>query len=245
MSFRLPEGVRPYLERAPLAALFLGVSSGFTFAMIGATLTTRLAQHGDHQERGHHVRADLSRLQLQVPVGADRRQRSPAAARPLRPAPQLAVADRRAGDGRGRVPRQRRSAAGSLTTGRDRRDHRRRCRRHVRHHHRRLSHRAARAAPARRRLGHVAVRLADRRRRRRVPLALVLAARYRLDRRLYGLRRCSRCRRCWSASVMGEPARHREPARPHGMVEAAGRLFQPACGVPASARARWSCCFSC
>src|SRR5215210_911628 len=46
MTFRLPEGMRPYLERAPLAALFLGVSSGFTFAMIGATLTTRLAQHG-------------------------------------------------------------------------------------------------------------------------------------------------------------------------------------------------------
>jgi PAT family beta-lactamase induction signal transducer AmpG len=43
---RLPEGVRPYLEPAPLAALFLGISSGFTFAMIGATLTTRLAQHG-------------------------------------------------------------------------------------------------------------------------------------------------------------------------------------------------------
>src|SRR5512134_1684714 len=43
---RLPEGMRPYLERAPLAALFLGISSGFTFAMIGATLTTRLAQHG-------------------------------------------------------------------------------------------------------------------------------------------------------------------------------------------------------
>jgi PAT family beta-lactamase induction signal transducer AmpG len=39
-------GVRRYLERAPLAALFLGVSSGFTFAMIGATLTTRLTQHG-------------------------------------------------------------------------------------------------------------------------------------------------------------------------------------------------------
>jgi MFS transporter, PAT family, beta-lactamase induction signal transducer AmpG len=38
--------LRPYLERAPLAALFLGVSSGFAFAMIGATLTTRLAQHG-------------------------------------------------------------------------------------------------------------------------------------------------------------------------------------------------------
>src|SRR5215203_2106718 len=43
---RLPEGVRPYLEAAPLAAACLGVSSGFAFAMIGATLTTRLAQYG-------------------------------------------------------------------------------------------------------------------------------------------------------------------------------------------------------
>jgi PAT family beta-lactamase induction signal transducer AmpG len=43
---RVPESVRPYLESAPLAALFLGISSGFAFAMIGATLTTRLAQHG-------------------------------------------------------------------------------------------------------------------------------------------------------------------------------------------------------
>ena len=43
---RLPAGVRPYLEAAPLAAAFLGVSSGFAFAMIGATLTTRLAQYG-------------------------------------------------------------------------------------------------------------------------------------------------------------------------------------------------------
>jgi PAT family beta-lactamase induction signal transducer AmpG len=42
----LPEGLRPYFESAPLAALFLGISSGFGFAMIGATLTTRLAQHG-------------------------------------------------------------------------------------------------------------------------------------------------------------------------------------------------------
>ena len=39
-------GLKPYLERAPLAALFLGISSGFAFAMIGATLSTRLAQHG-------------------------------------------------------------------------------------------------------------------------------------------------------------------------------------------------------
>src|SRR6267378_7815002 len=46
MTIRWGSGVGPYLERAPLAALFLGISSGFTFAMIGATLTTRLAQHG-------------------------------------------------------------------------------------------------------------------------------------------------------------------------------------------------------
>ncbi|MFN0038188.1 MAG: AmpG family muropeptide MFS transporter [Burkholderiales bacterium] len=43
---KLPEGVHPYFEPAPLAVLFLGISSGFAFAMIGATLTTRLAQHG-------------------------------------------------------------------------------------------------------------------------------------------------------------------------------------------------------
>jgi PAT family beta-lactamase induction signal transducer AmpG len=43
---RLPPGARPYTEAAPLAALFLGVSSGFPYAMIGATLTTRLAQDG-------------------------------------------------------------------------------------------------------------------------------------------------------------------------------------------------------
>src|SRR6476659_5232516 len=46
LAGRLPEGLRPYLEAGPLAALFLGVSSGFTFAMLGATLTTRLAQYG-------------------------------------------------------------------------------------------------------------------------------------------------------------------------------------------------------
>src|SRR5688572_31873941 len=42
----LPAGVRPYTEAAPIAAFFLGVSSGFPYAMIGATLTTRLAQDG-------------------------------------------------------------------------------------------------------------------------------------------------------------------------------------------------------
>jgi PAT family beta-lactamase induction signal transducer AmpG len=46
MTGRSASALRPYLEAAPLAALALGVSSGFAFAMIGATLTTRLAQHG-------------------------------------------------------------------------------------------------------------------------------------------------------------------------------------------------------
>lgn len=36
--------VKPYLEKESLAAFFLGISSGFPYAMIGATLTTRLAQ---------------------------------------------------------------------------------------------------------------------------------------------------------------------------------------------------------
>ncbi len=38
--------LKPYLERESLAAFFLGVSSGFPYSMIGATLTTRLAQDG-------------------------------------------------------------------------------------------------------------------------------------------------------------------------------------------------------
>jgi PAT family beta-lactamase induction signal transducer AmpG len=42
----LPAGVRPYTEAAPIAALMLGISSGFPYAMIGATLTTRLKQDG-------------------------------------------------------------------------------------------------------------------------------------------------------------------------------------------------------
>ncbi len=37
---------RAYFEKAPLGALLLGISSGFPYAMIGATLTTRLAQDG-------------------------------------------------------------------------------------------------------------------------------------------------------------------------------------------------------
>lgn len=38
--------LKPYLEKESLAAFFVGVSSGFPYAMIGATLTTRLAQDG-------------------------------------------------------------------------------------------------------------------------------------------------------------------------------------------------------
>jgi PAT family beta-lactamase induction signal transducer AmpG len=40
------ESVAPYLEKAPIVALLLGISSGFPYAMIGATLTTRLKQDG-------------------------------------------------------------------------------------------------------------------------------------------------------------------------------------------------------
>jgi MFS transporter, PAT family, beta-lactamase induction signal transducer AmpG len=38
--------IKPYIEREPLAAFLLGISSGFPYAMIAATLTTRLAQDG-------------------------------------------------------------------------------------------------------------------------------------------------------------------------------------------------------
>ena len=40
------DGIRPYVERGPLAVFFMGISSGLAFTMIGATLTTRLKQDG-------------------------------------------------------------------------------------------------------------------------------------------------------------------------------------------------------
>ncbi len=40
------DSIRPYLEKESLASFFLGVSSGFPFALLAATLTTRLAQDG-------------------------------------------------------------------------------------------------------------------------------------------------------------------------------------------------------
>ena len=46
IRLRLPDGVRPYFEPGPLGALALGISSGFPFAMIASTLTTRLAEAG-------------------------------------------------------------------------------------------------------------------------------------------------------------------------------------------------------
>jgi PAT family beta-lactamase induction signal transducer AmpG len=42
----LAGSIKPYFEKESLAAFFLGLSSGFPYAMIGATLTTRLAQDG-------------------------------------------------------------------------------------------------------------------------------------------------------------------------------------------------------
>jgi MFS transporter, PAT family, beta-lactamase induction signal transducer AmpG len=42
----LPEGVRPYTERAPIAAFFLGISSGLPFTLLAATLTQRLSEGG-------------------------------------------------------------------------------------------------------------------------------------------------------------------------------------------------------
>ena len=42
----VPDGVRPYIEAAPLAAFCLGISSAVALTMIAATLTTRLAQYG-------------------------------------------------------------------------------------------------------------------------------------------------------------------------------------------------------
>ncbi|MAC57188.1 MAG: MFS transporter [Novosphingobium sp.] len=38
--------IEPYLEKESLASFFLGVSSGYPFALLAATLTTRLAQDG-------------------------------------------------------------------------------------------------------------------------------------------------------------------------------------------------------
>lgn len=40
------DSIKPYCEKESVAAFFLGVSSGFPFALLAATLTTRLSQSG-------------------------------------------------------------------------------------------------------------------------------------------------------------------------------------------------------
>ena len=40
------DAIKPYLEKEAIIALLIGISSGFPYAMIGATLSTRLAQDG-------------------------------------------------------------------------------------------------------------------------------------------------------------------------------------------------------
>ena len=42
----IAEAIKPYLKKGPLTALFLGISSGFPFTMIAATLTNRLSEAG-------------------------------------------------------------------------------------------------------------------------------------------------------------------------------------------------------
>ncbi len=59
---KLVEQLPAYFERAPLAAALLGISSGFPYAMIGATLTTRLSQDWIREILDHGVFAGVPRL---------------------------------------------------------------------------------------------------------------------------------------------------------------------------------------
>lgn len=43
---RLPASIRPYTESAPIAAFFIGISSGLPFTLLAATLTQRLSEGG-------------------------------------------------------------------------------------------------------------------------------------------------------------------------------------------------------
>ena len=101
--------IKPYLEKESLAAFFLGVSSGFPYAMIGATLTTRLAQDGiDKSTVTAFTLAflvyNLKLLWAWIVDGV----RIPGA-RPARPARVVDARRRRAGDRGGRQPRAGRS----------------------------------------------------------------------------------------------------------------------------------------
>ena len=92
---RMPRQVRPYSERAPMAAFFLGISSGFPYAMIGATLTTRLAQDGIDQDDVTTFTLAFLVYNLKLALGVDRRRRAHPRARPARPARLLADRRRR------------------------------------------------------------------------------------------------------------------------------------------------------
>ena len=92
---RLPIGIQPYFESAPLAALFLGISSGFGFAMIGATLTTRLAQHGVSRSTVTAFALTILAYNLKFLWAPIVDNAAAAAARQVRAAAQLAVARRR------------------------------------------------------------------------------------------------------------------------------------------------------
>ena len=243
MSFRLPAGVRA-LSRARAAR---GAVPRRLFGLHlrddrrDADHAPRAARH--HQERGHRLRAHLPRLQLQVPVGAARRQRPPAADRPLRAAAQLAVAGRRAGDG----SRSRFSAwpirRTRSTWSRSRR-----------------SRSASPARPSTSSSTPIASSCSSRASSAPAPACRSTAgasaprpparSRWCSPRASAGPPRISACAAFALPAmlvgvVMGEPARHREPAKPHGVVEAVVAYFSPLRGIPASARARWWCCFSC
>ena len=229
-SSRLPAGVRPYLEPAPLAALFLGISSGFAFAMIGATLTTRLAQHGVTKSAvtafaltflAYNFKflwapiVDNVRLPLIGRFGQRRSWLWLVGVLVMAAVAFLGLAD----------PDE------LALPGRDRRDHARRGRRHLRHHHRRLSHRAARAAPARRRLRHVAVRLAARLGGGRRARAGARGS-HRLDRRLYRLRR---------VRAAGDAGRRGDGRARRGTASPPGRTAWSRRSSPTSARCSSSC----
>ena len=192
----------------------------------------------DPEEHRDGVRAHVPRLQLQVAVGAVRRHRPHSDARPLRPAPIVAVVRGRAGHGGGHVSRRHRSGDGAAR-GRGRSRAGRVRRRHLRHRHRRVPDRAARATTAGRRLGHVAIRLADRRRVGRRAGAGDRRA-LRLGRGVCGLcavRAAGDARRRGHGRTGAPPATRAARERPRLPSWPISARSPSSCG----ARARWSC----
>ena len=131
----------PLSGAAPLAALFLGMSSGFPYAMIGATLTTRLAQDGIDKKTVTAFTLAFLVYNLKFAVGVGGRRRAAAGDRPAGPARVVAAAGGRAGDRGGGQSRRWSIPPPSLRRDGDRGDPGRRRRRDLRHRHRRLSDR--------------------------------------------------------------------------------------------------------